>query len=342
LLPWRSALKNVELPLEIGRQRGLDIPIGERSLTELLDLVGLKGREDALPHELSGGMRQRVAIARALVCQPKLLLMDEPFGALDETTRDRLNLQILEIWRETGTTILFVTHSISEAVFLGQKVLMLQAHPGRIKEVVPVDLPEPRDQDARHGRVQQHLRVSARTAGDVLMSAIEQTALRPSALPGPADDAAAIEASEAARARHERLMGVALPVGTAIALILTWQLGVRLFGVPMYIAPAPSDVAATFVSEFGLLMRNLWPTLLESVAGFVLGNLAVVLIAIAFVHSAIVGEWIGADVGLGALIIDSTFNFRAPLLYATVFVSSGLSVLLFTLVTVTERLVVRW
>ncbi len=145
LLPWRSALSNVELPLEIGRKRGVKIPVGDKTPMELLEMVGLKGRENALPHELSGGMRQRVAIARALVCQPKLLLMDEPFGALDEMTRDRLNLQILDIWRETGTTILFVTHSITEAVFLGQKILMLQAHPGRVKKIIDIDLPEPRE-----------------------------------------------------------------------------------------------------------------------------------------------------------------------------------------------------
>ncbi|WP_299724107.1 ABC transporter ATP-binding protein [uncultured Tateyamaria sp.] len=145
LLPWRSALKNVELPLEIGRKRGITIPTGDRTPHELLELVGLKGRENALPHELSGGMRQRVAIARALVCQPKLLLMDEPFGALDEMTRDHLNLQLLDIWKETGTTILFVTHSIPEAIFLGQKVLMLKANPGRIKEVVEIGLPFPRE-----------------------------------------------------------------------------------------------------------------------------------------------------------------------------------------------------
>lgn len=144
LLNWRSVLKNVELPLEIGRKRGVKVRTGDRTPRELLKLVGLDGREDALPHELSGGMRQRVAIARALVCQPKLLLMDEPFGALDEMTRDHLNLQLLQIWKETGTTILFVTHSIAEAVFLGQKVLMLKAHPGRVKEIVDIDLPEPR------------------------------------------------------------------------------------------------------------------------------------------------------------------------------------------------------
>ncbi len=246
---------------------------------------------------------------------------------------------------------------------------------------------------------------------------------------------------------NQRLIEIAIPVGTAIALILIWQFGVRIFGVPTYIAPAPSDVVAVFSDEFPLLLRNFWPTLYESVTGFFVGNLAAILIAVAFVHSrtveraffpiavfintipilaiapilvlifgagltakvviaalicffptlvnmvrglqavspqalelarilsaskseifwkmrlpsslpflfsalkiaattcvigAIVGEWIGADVGLGALIIDSTFNFRSPLLYATVFMSSGLSVLLFVLVSIAEKLIVRW
>jgi NitT/TauT family transport system ATP-binding protein len=141
LLPWRTALQNVELPLEVG---GGKARAGRRTPRELLDLVGLSGWENALPHELSGGMRQRVSIARALVNDPKLLLMDEPFGALDEITRDRLNEELLRVWEETGTTILFVTHSIYEAAFLGEKVLLLAARPGRVREIVQVPLPSPR------------------------------------------------------------------------------------------------------------------------------------------------------------------------------------------------------
>ncbi|MFL9959729.1 ABC transporter ATP-binding protein [Paraburkholderia sediminicola] len=149
LLPWRTALQNVQLPLEVagGKNRA-----GRATPRELLELVGLKGREDAYPHEMSGGMRQRVAIARALVSDPKVLLMDEPFGALDEITRDRLNEELRRVWKEMGLTTLFVTHSIYEAAFLGQRVLMLAANPGRVKEIVPVNLPEDRTLDIRETR----------------------------------------------------------------------------------------------------------------------------------------------------------------------------------------------
>lgn len=252
---------------------------------------------------------------------------------------------------------------------------------------------------------------------------------------------------ERALERRQKMLSIAVPLGTAAGLILLWQMGVRLFAVPTYIAPAPTDVAYTLVDKFPLLLANFWPTLYESVLGFIVGNIAAVLIAVAFVHSrtveraffpiavfvntipilaiapilvlifgpgvtakvviaalicffptlvnmvrglqavnpqalelarilsasksevfwkirlpsslpflfsalkiaattsvigAIVGEWVGADMGLGALIIDATFNFNSPLLYATVFMSSGLSVLMFATVSIVERLVVRW
>ena len=141
LLPWRSALQNVELPLEVARGRTQSTKAARATPRELLELVGLQGSENAYPHELSGGMRQRVSIARALVTDPRILLMDEPFGSLDEITRDRLNEELLRVWRELGRTVLFVTHSIYEAAFLAQRVLMLAANPGRVQEIVPVDLP---------------------------------------------------------------------------------------------------------------------------------------------------------------------------------------------------------
>ncbi len=141
LLPWRTALENVALPMEVGSGRRLKSDTvkwgGAMSDPQsLLTLVGLSGRENAMPRELSGGMRQRVAIARALAGSPRILLMDEPFGALDEITRDRLNEELLRIWQETGTTIIFVTHSLSEAAYLGQRVVVMAANPGRIVDVL--------------------------------------------------------------------------------------------------------------------------------------------------------------------------------------------------------------
>ena len=147
LLPWRNVIDNVRLPLEVGARPAL--PPGAIGPEELLRLVGLAGWERSLPHELSGGMRQRVAIARALLGGPRILLMDEPFGAVDEITRDRLNEELLRIWRETGTTIVFVTHSIYEAAFLGTEVLVMAANPGRVREIMPIGLDEPRRLSAR-------------------------------------------------------------------------------------------------------------------------------------------------------------------------------------------------
>lgn len=140
LLPWKTARENVVFALRSTFGAGPRPPASEvrNKADRFLRLVGLDGYEDRYPHQLSGGMKQRVAIARALSYEPEILLMDEPFGALDAQTRETLQAELVRIWRNTGTTVLFITHSVEEAVYLGQRVVVLEARPGRVKEVVDV------------------------------------------------------------------------------------------------------------------------------------------------------------------------------------------------------------
>jgi NitT/TauT family transport system ATP-binding protein len=141
LLPWRTVLGNVEFGLEI---EGVGRDERQRVAREYLTLVGLTGFEDYYPHQISGGMQQRVGIARALSKQPDILLMDEPFGAVDAQTREQLQEELLKIWAKTNNTVIFVTHSIDESIYLSDRVIIMQSRPGRIKEEVKIDLPRPR------------------------------------------------------------------------------------------------------------------------------------------------------------------------------------------------------
>ena len=181
LFDWRNVEENVKLPLEL-----LAMGRSERDerAREMLALVELSDFARHHPHQLSGGMQQRVAIARALALQPAILLMDEPFGALDEMTRERMNAEVLRIWQRTGTTIVFVTHSIPEAVFLSTRVVVMSARPGRITRVVDVPLPQPRGEETREGpgyfrvvtEVREALRAGGGLGGEAALASEERLA----------------------------------------------------------------------------------------------------------------------------------------------------------------------
>ncbi|MDX6743566.1 ABC transporter ATP-binding protein [Actinocorallia sp. A-T 12471] len=161
LFPWRTARGNIEFGLEAAAGRlGLGRKERRARAAEFLDLVGLAAFADRYPHELSGGMRQRVAIARSLAFDPEVLLMDEPFAALDAQTRESLQEELLAIWQRTGKTVIFITHGIDEAVYLGQRVAIMTSRPGRIKEIVPIDFPSREGDlraDPRFGEYRHHI-----------------------------------------------------------------------------------------------------------------------------------------------------------------------------------------
>ncbi len=161
LMPWRSVLENITLPLEL---QHIPVDTARARAQELVDLVGLQGFEESLPHDLSGGMAQRVAIARALVHDPRILLLDEPFGSLDALTRERMGGELMRIWQARRKTVVMVTHAIQEAVYLADRVVVLSPRPGRIRLDLSIDLPRPRLEDIHYtavfGEYAQRLRAA--------------------------------------------------------------------------------------------------------------------------------------------------------------------------------------
>lgn len=156
LMPWLKIGDNIRLLRDLVEKRGTAGERPQTNVEELIEAVGLKGFESKYPHQLSGGMQQRAALARALALDPAILLMDEPFAALDEITRDRMGFELMRIWNRYRKTVLFVTHSLAEAVFLSDQVVLMSARPGRIHRVFDIDLPRPRDRETRLGdRFQQ-------------------------------------------------------------------------------------------------------------------------------------------------------------------------------------------
>ena len=268
LFDWRTVAKNIALPLEM---LGWDRTKRQAARREMLELVELTGFGDHHPWQLSGGMQQRVSIARALAFEPALLLMDEPFGALDEMTRERLNLELLSIWEQLGSTVVFVTHSISEAVFLSTRVVVMSPRPGRIAGIVD-DRPartRARSRRARPAllRARHEVRELLRRRGEHLLPE-EEAAL------------AAVSACTSRRGRISAARVAARPSSCSWRRSSLWEGGIALFHVQQFLLPKPSDDRARRSATTG---STLWPagwyTFKEALGGFVVGSLVGILFA---------------------------------------------------------------
>ena len=259
LLPWRSVLENVMLPAEFLK---LDEQATRKRALDLIELAGLSGFENSLPHQLSGGMQQRVSLCRSLVQRPKVLLMDEPFSALDPLTREELAIELQRIVAEESTTIVFVTHSIEEAVLLSDRVVVLWPRPGRIREIVPIRVPRPRDLGSPEQAEQ--------------LGGFHQQAPRTPAPPrrgGMSDlktldgEYATLPHSTASAWRgwpSDRARVVLLPVVTLIAVILLWAGATAVLDIPAYLVPSPQSVVAKLAEHWLYLMQQLAVTLGET------------------------------------------------------------------------------
>jgi len=266
LLPWRNILKNILLPVEIIKGE-MTCEYIERA-HELIEDMGLKGVEEMYPNQLSGGMQQRVAMARALILNPEILLLDEPFGALDSITRERLNLLLLELWHKTKKTVIFVTHSISEAVLLSTQIVVLSKLPGKIKEVIEIDSSKKGDKnnifsseyisttviDVRQKVKSVWKKEVAKETTNVLLSE-EKISIWKKILK-----------------HYEYLL---IPMGLVFFVFL-WGIIARISALPEFILPLPETVIHRFITacKDNLLFPNIFVTALESLSGFFIGSIA--------------------------------------------------------------------
>ncbi len=258
LFEWRTVRKNIALPLEL---LGWDRARRKARVEEMLELVELQNFGDHHPWQLSGGMQQRVSIARALAFEPALLLMDEPFGALDEMTRERLNLELLAIWQQLASTVVFVTHSISEAVFLSTRVVVMSPRPGRIAGTVDIDLAV-----AAHGRD---------TRGSTVLRAGDAGARAPAPPRGasPARGGAAAAGSSRQRMSLRRSVDWLPAILVFIGAIAIWDLAIRVFHIQQFLLPRPGAIVSTFWNERHTLWPAGWYTFKEALGGFFAGSL---------------------------------------------------------------------
>ena len=281
LLPWATVRDNVWLPL---RLRGQSRRSATPEIESVLARVGLEQFGRAYPRELSGGMKMRVSIARALVTRPKLLLMDEPFAALDEITRLKLNNDLLGLWQSQSWTVVFVTHSVYESVYLSQRILVMAARPGRIVAELPVRRPLPARRELPHQRALQ----------PVLPRGLGGSA--------PGDRGIGMAATDDGSTGGYRLARLLAPLLIGALLLLAWEAVVRFNGIPHYILPAPSLIGQELVASWGILL----PSLLITLKIAALALLAAVVGGVGLAILCSLSKWVELSLFPYAVILQVT------------------------------------